>query len=79
MRQQLVKGSELLAEYETSSRQTRDKLSLSLQSELQINIQKTLNRYGATLFFCFLKGNRIKGDGDKVKLFINFQHARLCK
>ncbi|EEB13621.1 conserved hypothetical protein [Pediculus humanus corporis] len=43
MRQQLVKGSELLAEYETSSRQTRDKLSLSLQSELQINIQKTLN------------------------------------
>ncbi|KAK6618943.1 hypothetical protein RUM44_003324 [Polyplax serrata] len=42
MRQQIIKGSELLVEYQTINRETRDKFATSFHHDLQINVQKTL-------------------------------------
>lgn len=46
MRQQIMKGSEMIADYENSTREARDKIFAAAQQELQINVQKSLSRYG---------------------------------
>ncbi|KAL0273960.1 UNVERIFIED_CONTAM: hypothetical protein PYX00_006513 [Menopon gallinae] len=43
MRQQIMKGSEMIADYENSTREARDKIFAAAQQELQINIQKSLS------------------------------------
>lgn len=44
MRQQIAKGTELLGEYESVSKEVKEKLCVSTQQDLQLGVQKTLSR-----------------------------------
>lgn len=44
-RQQIVKASQVMADNESSARESRDKFALTCQQEVQLSMQKGLARY----------------------------------